>query len=872
MFNKKQKLILLALVLTVAAFLFLQNKVSAQWVAPPSSPGQGDINPPLTNPLQVDLNFQDESGTRHNIINAQNGTFSGTLQSNILRGNNVCINGVCKNTWPTGDVTNPLSSDLRGDDKFGIIDLRSCQPKEGQSCSAVEAVAEVNETGDVSIYSAGVKGETISSSGSATSYGLYGISNNTGGIGVFGQGNSGWAGYFYGNFGVTGPAMFYGDLDVLIDPQSGSGGELSVESSLCLSGDCISNWSDISGGGGESLWQQSGSNIYYNLGNVGVNISNPTERLQVAGNVKLDGGAITEGDILSVDEIKGYNDLFLKGNAAENADVHLSGSNLRFWTNSTQRMTILNNGNVGIGTNGPTERLNVVGNILLGGANPSNLSAIANNNLRFNVSGVGDFQWYSGAVSRMSLLDNGTFIVPGAWDDQFVVQQTSGNVGIHKGTPDARLHIETSDLNASGVGFRMGGRGNFYIDSSGVMGGRFAILDGGNVGIGIAAPTQKLEVNGNIKGTQLCIGADCRSAWPAGASLPAGVTGQTLRYDGANWVGNSLLYNNGTNIGIGYSSPDAPLTFAGAVGQKIHLYGSQANGYSIGVQSGELRIASGTGPTDRISFMTQGYNGTERLRLTGDGKLGLGTTAPNEKFEIRDDTAGIARLRITDTAENPELQLQWGGNANDHWSIYNKQEDDSLRIWSGTRGEDVLAINGNGDFFLSPHTKITSSGIYHVENVSSGSTYQNFGYCHCNDGSGDPLGKEDSFLAKVKGFFGLKKAQADECQNWTWGNATSCNVGDTQLNQVNYSCDGNSFVYSRTCQSTTISPVFYSKMSFVGNDAGTTHGIDFGNNWIRATFSSAPICDNNNRGAIYYNTTNANFYGCRSTGWSQLNN
>lgn len=37
---------------------------------------------------------------------------------------------------------------------------------------------------------------------------------------------------------------------------------------------------------------------------------------------------------------------------------------------------------------------------------------------------------------------------------------------------------------------------------------------GGNVGIGNTNPTEKLEVDGNIKATQVCIGADCRSAWP----------------------------------------------------------------------------------------------------------------------------------------------------------------------------------------------------------------------------------------------------------------------------------------------------------------------------------------------------------------------
>lgn len=53
----------------------------------------------------------------------------------------------------------------------------------------------------------------------------------------------------------------------------------------------------------------------------------------------------------------------------------------------------------------------------------------------------------------------------------------------------------------------------------------------GNVGIGMTSPTQKLDVNGYVKGTGVCIGSDCRTSWPAAS--PSSPTG-TISYCGIN--------------------------------------------------------------------------------------------------------------------------------------------------------------------------------------------------------------------------------------------------------------------------------------------------------------------------------------------------
>ena len=60
--------------------------------------------------------------------------------------------------------------------------------------------------------------------------------------------------------------------------------------------------------------------------------------------------------------------------------------------------------------------------------------------------------------------------------------------------------------------------------------------------------------------------------------LPTGTSGQTLRHDGTNWVANSLLFNDGGNVGIGTTSPGAKLEVAGAIkATALQIPGTVAN-------------------------------------------------------------------------------------------------------------------------------------------------------------------------------------------------------------------------------------------------------------------------------------------------------
>lgn len=48
-------------------------------------------------------------------------------------------------------------------------------------------------------------------------------------------------------------------------------------------------------------------------------------------------------------------------------------------------------------------------------------------------------------------------------------------------------------------------------------------------------------------------------------TLPGSQAGDTVRYDGSNWIRTSFLYNNGSAIGIGTTSPAYPLDVNGDI-------------------------------------------------------------------------------------------------------------------------------------------------------------------------------------------------------------------------------------------------------------------------------------------------------------------
>ena len=163
-----------------------------------------------------------------------------------------------------------------------------------------------------------------------------------------------------------------------------------------------------------------------------------------------------------------------------------SSNTIGFTTDGIEKMRILNNGNVGIGTNNPQARLDISGNIYMtdGTSSAPNLTFRTDNDTGFYRPGDNILGFVTGGSEQMRI-------------------DASGNIGIGTNNPQAKLHVNgstiVSSLNAPS--------GNYLTISNGAgsgsitMRGNDITTSGGNVGIGTTNPQATLHVNGYIKST-----------------------------------------------------------------------------------------------------------------------------------------------------------------------------------------------------------------------------------------------------------------------------------------------------------------------------------------------------------------------------------
>lgn len=358
-------------------------------------------------------------------------------------------------------------------------------------------------------------------------------------------------------------------------------------------------------GGSDGDWTISGNNLFSSVsGNVGIGNNNPSEKLSLrTPSTHSEDMLRLDNDISSVDDWIGI--LFSRLNGINNMariGAIADGGNSRglfFETNAGsglyEAMRLSGAGNLGIGTMDPGEKLHIEGSIRMVDGN----------------QGAG----------RVMISDAfGT----GSWADASAVADDDWNTSIND------LHrIAGSDTLVS-------------------------IVSNGNVGIGTAFPSAKLDIRGSgiDDGVVLSVGnsdASHRLQLFGGRENDPNPfiqwkTGDPLRFstDEGGWSEKMRITSEG-DVGIGTTSPQGLL----------HVMGDTA---ASGVEGKDIILEAGDGGL--------GANGGKIILLPKDGnfansnsKVGIGTTDPNCEMHLYGP--GIRRFMVeSSTSSNVSMMMK----------------------------------------------------------------------------------------------------------------------------------------------------------------------------------------------------------------------
>ena len=285
------------------------------------------------------------------------------------------------------------------------------------------------------------------------------------------------------------------------------------------------------------------------------------------------------------------------------------------------------------------------------------------------------------------------------------VQINNGSmyVRIDNGYELGELHDVVDTTTTSSYGDLLVKSGSVWINSKQLTGS-----------YGLTGSLNATSFTGSLLGTASYATQALSASFATSTAAVAGTTNYVSKFTSGTTIGNSLIYDNGTNVGIGTTSPAAKVHISGSGAvQRLESNGTftaldfynttaaaNSRNWSIGsnlYNYGDFNImnsvSSGSAPTSANTYLT----------INKDGKVGVNTIAPIYNLDVAASSTSDG-IRITQGGTSKIIAygdgvLNWGAAA-DYGTL---TWDTGKAIVKGLSGKALSlgANNGNDQLYIS---------------------------------------------------------------------------------------------------------------------------------------------------------------------------
>ena len=489
-------------------------------------------------------------------------------------------------------------------------------------------------------------------------------------------------------------------------------------------------------------------------GNVGIGTTSPSDKLTVQGTIAVAGnGVIGQGSIYGTTGNSSYGTIHLYNGATGNTIINNQSYGIDLHTSGSSKMYITQAGNVGIGTTSPGDRLSVNEFIRFFQGTNAEANGYYGQLQSFFAENTGllTFRGGGGGGKVIGGANYGTETAIFSDTSEKIRILSNGNVGIGTTSPTQKLSIDNGSIylnygNAAanyylnlnkktgqdgGILFNRDNANDWQITNAAGNGdlifytygaGSEAVTfkrSNGNVGIGTTTPNTKLSVGAvwtnGVDSTLISSQVDSETLNKIGTyteSTTTAATAMTFFTHPANSSTTEKMRITSTgNVGIGDTDPSDKLVINGRTrinGTNALAFGNNAGGYA--------QIAVSGATTGNLLFST--YDGAalgERMRISTNGNVGIGTTSPAEKLDVNGNitlgTAGGNNYIQTNGGPNGTAHYYSSGVGNGSWDSRPNANSPYITQWHTGLTFNASSYYGGIRFYNQDYPNLYSSTL-----------------------------------------------------------------------------------------------------------------------------------------------------------------